>query len=97
MAVFGAITWVQARFGAMLYPTLTKILFWVLHIALMGITSFQAVFAFLQLKPLRYIDYAKFLKTHVVIISWSGPLSHAALLGLLCLLLWSIMAKRLLR
>ena len=27
MAVFGGITWVQTRFGAMRYPTLTKILF----------------------------------------------------------------------
>lgn len=93
MAVFGAITWIQTRFGAMRYPTLTKILFWVLHIAVIGDTSSQAALAFILPKPRRYIDYPEFMETYALINSWSGFLSQAALLGLLCLLLWSITAK----
>ena len=97
MAVFGTITWIQTRFGAMLYPTLTKILFWVLHVALIGSTSFQRVLAFVLPTPRRYIDYPEFMETYVQISAWSGFLSQVALIGLLCLLLWSIMAKWLAR
>ena len=93
MAVFGAITWIQTRFRAMRYPTLTKILFWVLHVALIGSTSFQGALAFILPKPRRYIDYPEFMETYVLISAWSGFLSQAALIGLLCLLLWSITAK----
>ena len=93
MAVFGGITWAQTRFGAMRYPTLTKILFWVLHIALMASTSFQGALAFILPKPRRYIDYPEFMETYVLISAWSGFLSQAALLGLLSLLIWSIIAK----
>ncbi|WP_321829648.1 cbb3-type cytochrome c oxidase subunit I [Thalassovita sp.] len=96
MAVIGAITWVQTRFGAMRYPGLTKLLFWILHIALIG-TSFQGVLASILPKPRKYIDYSKFMETYALLSSWSGFLSQVALLGLLCLLLWSIMAKWLLR
>lgn len=93
MAVFGAITWIQTRFGAMLYPNLTKILFWVLHLALVGGTSFQGVLAFVLQTPRRYINYPDFMDTYVQIVAWSGFLSKVALIGLLCLLLWSAMAK----
>ena len=93
MAVFGGITWVQTRFGAMRYPTLTKILFWILHIALIGSTSFQGALAFILPKPRRYIDYPEFMETYVLISAWSGFLSQTALLGLLSLLIWSIIAK----
>lgn len=93
MAVFGTITWVQTRFGAMRYPTLTKILFWVLHIALMASTSFQGALAFILPKPRRYIDYPEFMETYVLISAWSGFLSQVALIGLLILLIWSIIAK----
>ncbi|WP_342075558.1 cbb3-type cytochrome c oxidase subunit I [Yoonia sp. SS1-5] len=97
MAVFGAITWIQTRFGAMLYPTLTKILFWVLHVALIGITSFQGVLAFVLSRPWRYFDYPDFIETYVQIGAWSGFLSQVAVIGLLCLLLWSIIAKSLIK
>ncbi|MBQ0751781.1 MAG: hypothetical protein KBT70_16425 [Roseovarius sp.] len=93
MAVFGAITLAQTRFGVMRYPGLTKLLFWILHITLIGSTSFQGVLAFILPKPRRYIDYPEFMETYLLIISWSGVLSQAALLGLLCLLLWSITAR----
>lgn len=93
MAVFGTITWVQTRFGAMRYPTLTKILFWVLHITLMASTSFQGALAFILPKPRRYIDYPEFMETYVLISTWSGFLSQVALIGLLILLIWSIIAK----
>ena len=97
MAAFGVITWVQTRFGAMKYPALTKILFWVLHIALIGGTAFQGALAFILPKPRRYIDYPEILETYVLISSWAGFLSKTALLCLLGLLLWSIMAKWLVR
>jgi len=93
MAVFGTITWVQTRFGAMRYPALTKFLFWILHIALIGSTSFQGVIAFILPKPRGYIDYPELMETYILISSWSGFLSQTALLGLLGLLLWSIIAK----
>ncbi|APX14355.1 cbb3-type cytochrome c oxidase subunit I [Tateyamaria omphalii] len=97
MAVFGAITWMQTRFGAMLYPALTKILFWVLHVALIGSTSFQGVLAFVLPKPRRYIDYPEFMEVYVLVSAWSGSVSQVALVGLLCLLLWSVTAKWLAR
>lgn len=78
MAIFGAITWVQTRFGAMRYPTLTKLLFWILHIALIGSTSFQGVLAFILPRPRRYIDYPELMETYVLISSWSGFLSQTA-------------------
>lgn len=93
MAVYGVITWVQTRFGAMKYPTLTKLLFWILHIALIGSTLFQGALSFALPKPRRYIDYPEYMETYVLISSWSGFLSQAALIGLLCLLFWSIKAK----
>ena len=71
MAVFGGITWVQTRFGAMRYPNLTKILFWILHIALIGSTSFQGALAFILPKPRRYIDYPEFMETGVPPVSWT--------------------------
>ena len=93
MAVLGAITCIQTRFGAMRYPTLTKILFWVLHVALIGSTSFQGALAFILPMPRRYMDQLEFMETYALISAWSGLLSQAALFGLLCLLLWSIMPK----
>lgn len=93
MAVFGGITWVQTRFGAMRYPALTKLLFWILHIALIGNTIFQGVLASILPKPRRYIDYPEFMETFVLISSWSGLLSQVALMGLICVLLWSTTAK----
>lgn len=97
MTVFGSITWIQTRFGAMLYPSLTKFLFWVLHVALIGGTSLQGVLAFFLPRPRRYIDYPDFMQTYVQISAWSEFLSQGALVGLLCSLLWSILAKWLAR
>ena len=93
MAAFGAITWIQTRFGAMLYPALTKTLFWILHVALIGGTSFQMVFAFHIQPPQRYVEYTDHMKTFLQISVWSGFLSQIALIGLLCLLLWSVVVK----
>ena len=97
MAVYGVITWLQTRFGAMKYPTLTKILFWVFHIALIGSTAFQGALNFVLPKPRRYIDYPEIMESYILITSWSGFLSQTALVGLLGLLLWSIMAKWLIK
>ncbi len=93
MAVFGLITWVQTRLGAMKYPSLTKILFWLLHIALIGSTAFQGALAFVLPKSGRYIDYPELMETYLLVSSWSGFLASNSLLGLLGLLLWSVFAK----
>ncbi len=45
----------------------------------------------------KYIDYPELIETYILVSSWSGFLSQIALLGLLGLLLWSIMAKWLVR
>ncbi|MEP4702437.1 MAG: cbb3-type cytochrome c oxidase subunit I, partial [Parasphingorhabdus sp.] len=87
MAVFGTITWVQTRFGAMRYPALTTLLFWILHVALIVSTAFQGVLAFILPTPRRYIDYTELMETYFLISSWSGFLSSMALFGLLGLLL----------
>ena len=97
MAVLGAITWAQTQVGAMRYPALTKGFFWVLHIALIGSTAYQRVLAFNLEKPHRYSNYAVFTETYGLISFLSGFLASAALLGLLCLLLWSFAAKWLVR
>lgn len=97
MAVYGVITWVQTRFGAMKYPTLTKVLFWVFHIALIASTALQGVLAFVLPMPRRYTDYIEFTETYNLISTWFGIVSLTALLGLLGLLLWSVMAKWLVR
>jgi heme/copper-type cytochrome/quinol oxidase subunit 1 len=93
MAVFGGVTWVQTLYGAMKYPNQTKILFWVFHIAGMGTNLSQGSLSFLLTKPRRYIDYTAFAETYLFINTWSAVISQAALMSLLGLLLWSIMAK----
>ena len=70
MAVYGVITWVQTRFGAMKYPTLTKILFWVFHIALIGTTALQGVLANVLPMPRKYIDYPALIETYILVSSW---------------------------
>ncbi|MGB3493594.1 MAG: hypothetical protein WBA57_12755 [Elainellaceae cyanobacterium] len=93
MAIFGGITWAQTRLGAMRYPTLTKIIFWILHITVMGTTAFQGVFAFILSKPPKIFDPLEFIESYMLINAWAGVLSQAALLGFFCLLLWSAAAK----
>ena len=97
MAVLGAITWIQARFEALLYPTLTKVLFWVLHIAWIGGTVGRRILALALPMPRRYIDYPDYMEILVLTDAWSSFLSLAALIGLLCVLLWSITARWLAR
>ncbi|MDP5217139.1 cbb3-type cytochrome c oxidase subunit I [Ruegeria sp. 2205SS24-7] len=92
MALLGAITWVQTRFGAMRHPKLTKVLFWFLHIALIVGNSFQSVLAFILPAPRRYTDYPEFFETYVLVSSWSGITASASVLGLVGLLIWSAIA-----
>lgn len=95
LAVMGLITWAQTRFGAMIYPTLTKVLFWVFHLALVASTFVHLGVAFAFPGPRRYIDYPDFMDTYILAGFWSGHLAQLAFLGLAGLLLWSV-AKRLL-
>lgn len=89
MVVLGAITWGQTRFGAMRYSALTKALFWALHISLIGNIAIQALLAFSLPTSPRFIDPPTYIKAVVLI----GSLWPAALFGLFCLLLWSILVK----
>lgn len=93
MAVVGAIIWVQTRFGAMRYPKLTKILFWVLHVALIGSTSFKGALALVLSEPRRFAENWEFIQTQTLVSSWFGLLGQFAMLGLFCMLLWSILLK----
>ena len=77
----------------MRHPALTKSLFWVLHVALIGSTFFTGLLSFVLAKPRQYIGYQEFVETYVLMSAWSGILSQAALVGLLCLLLWSVIAS----
>lgn len=90
-AIFGAITWVQTRFGSMKHPKLTKTLFWLLNIALIGNTAVQGALTYIFPMPRSYVDYPDYMQTLVLVSSWSGLLSSAVVIALLCLLLWSIM------
>ncbi|MCH2075853.1 MAG: hypothetical protein MK180_03050 [Rhodobacteraceae bacterium] len=92
MAACGAITWIQTRFGAMRHPDLTKILFWILHVSLIGSTFLPSLLFVVPPKPRRYIDYQEVMETYASVSAWSGIMSKAALVALLCLLLWSVTA-----
>ena len=97
MAIIGAIIWAQTKFGGMRHPTLTKALFWLFHLAVMGSTTFLFVFAFFIPKPRTYIDYAEYFETYNLIGAWSAILAQAAVFGLLALLIWSTVARALAR
>ncbi|AAV97112.1 hypothetical protein KQ247_11790 [Ruegeria pomeroyi] len=89
MAVFAVLTWLQTRFGAMLYPKITKALFWLLHLGLIGGSAFSTMLVFLLPKPRRFIDYPEFMETFILVGSWATLISSIAVLGLLGLLVWS--------
>lgn len=89
MAFFATITWLQNRFGAMLYPKTTKALFWLIHLGLIGATAFSTVLAFFLPKPHRYIDYHEYMQVFVSVGAWASIFSSIAALGLLGLLVWS--------
>jgi heme/copper-type cytochrome/quinol oxidase subunit 1 len=88
MAFFAVVTWLQTRFGAMLFPKITKALFWLFHLGLMG-SSVSFTILDLLPKPRRYIDYPDSMETITLIISWAAFFSSIAVIGLLGLLVLS--------
>ncbi len=89
MACFAAITWAQTRFGAMLYPTITKTLFWALHLGMLGLTASVTGLWTAAMGPRRYVDYPEFMTTLVTVQMWSWTVAVAAAVGLAVLLVVS--------
>lgn len=88
LALF-AVTWLQGRFGAMRYPKLTVILFWMLHLGLLVIVGLPEIFHTFALMPRRYVDYPDVFR---VLNFWSTLASVVAgvsLLALVSLLIFS--------
>ena len=84
MAFIAAITWLQTRFGAMLYPRMTKILFWMLQLGVIG----ESLALYIT-PPGQRVGYSEYLETFSLVGKWASFSSSAAWLGLIGLLLWS--------
>jgi len=94
MAFFAALTWLQTRFGAMLYPRITKGLFWILHLGLIGASSFSTVLTFFIAPPRRYIEYSEYIETFNLVSAWASFASSTAGLGLIGVLIWSAIFRK---
>jgi len=94
MALLAAISWLQTRFGAMLYPGITKVLFWLFHFSLIANFLYPTVLAFFLPDPQRYFLYPSWMQLHQEIGRWASFGSYIAIIGLLALLVWSIVLTR---
>lgn len=94
MGILAAITWLQTRFGAMLYPVATKTLFWFLHLGLIGSVVFSTFLNFLIPEPRKYIDHPELIESQLLVASWASTLSSIAFIGLLGLLILSSVLTR---
>lgn len=94
MAFFGALTWMQTRFGVMSYPRMTKVLFWGLHLSLLVASSYSSILMHFFAYPRRYSDYAGIVEMISRVSNWALLLAGAAGLGLIGALVWSIVARR---
>ncbi|MEH6522844.1 cbb3-type cytochrome c oxidase subunit I [Sulfitobacter sp.] len=94
MAFFAAVTWLQTRCGAMLHPRITKILFWILHLGLIGTSSLPTVWSFFMVPPRRYIEYAGHIETYMMVSTWVSFANTLAALSLIALLIWSVIFKK---
>lgn len=97
MAVLAVLTWLQTYFGAMLYPSITKALFWVLHIGLIGASLFATLIVFVWPQPRRYIDYPEYMEMLANVSSWTTRICAVAVIGLIALLLVSAIQTRITR
>lgn len=87
--LFATITWLQTRFGAMLYPRTTTALIGIFHLSLVAGLLYPWVLAFFWPEPENYFQNSGLMKIHLKIQVWSSLLSSAAIVGLLGLLVWS--------
>lgn len=97
MAFFAVLTWLQTYFGAMLYPSATKALFWLLHIGLIGASLFATLIVFVWPQPRRYIDYPEYMDMLANVSSWTTRICAIAGIGLIVLFLVSAVQTRIAR
>lgn len=97
MAFFAVLTWLQTYFGAMLYPSATKALFWLLHIGLMGASLFATLIVFVCPQQRRYIDYPEYMDMLANVSSWTTCICAIAIIGLIALFLVSAVQTRIAR
>ncbi|WP_303396738.1 hypothetical protein [Yoonia sp. 1_MG-2023] len=89
MAFFATATWMLSRYGALIYPRTTVLLFWFLHISLLC-TNFLPSFMFnIFPHPRHYIDYPDFLASINLVTAFTSLLSFLAVVVLCGLLVWS--------
>ncbi len=88
MLLCGAVIWFQERLGAMYFPSLTKLSFWLLHLC--QATSVGSFLALTILpSPRRYIDHPVAIDSFLMAEAASFYLSCVAALGLLGLVILS--------
>lgn len=88
MLLCGAVIWFQERLGAMYFPSLTKLSFWLLHLG--QATSIGSFLALTILpSPRRYIDHPVAIDSFLMAQAASFYLSCVAALSLLGLVILS--------
>lgn len=92
MAFFALTSWLQERYGAMLFPKMTKGLFWLLHFAALGLAS-APMWLGQFFMPRRYVDYPEYFKIINSVTTGAAALALISCTGLFALLIWSCVAK----
>ncbi|MEM9969492.1 MAG: hypothetical protein AAF762_00115 [Pseudomonadota bacterium] len=90
MALFAAVMWAQTRCGALMYPRVTKVLFWGLHLGLLGASTSVTGLWTATVGPRRYVDYPEFMQALVTVHAWSSGIAQMSVIGLVTLLFVSI-------
>ena len=90
MGCFAALTWLQTRWGAMVYPRATVALFWLLHLAMIAANSIAVLFSFVAPLPRRYTEYSEYFALVNRISAWSALMTSVAVLLLIALMIWSV-------
>jgi heme/copper-type cytochrome/quinol oxidase subunit 1 len=93
LAALGVLTWLQTKFGAMRYPCGTKVLFWLLHLSLIGSSRYFGFLAFVFRRPRRYVEYPDIMSTYSSLAAASGFVSSMTVLAIVAVLLWSVFLK----
>ncbi len=94
MAFFAALTWLQTRLRAMSYPRLTKALFWLLHLGIIGAGLFPAAIVSLFLPSQGYAGYSDLFAFANSANSVARIICLGACFGLVALFVWSIAQNR---
>jgi heme/copper-type cytochrome/quinol oxidase subunit 1 len=89
LAFFAAATWMLSRYGALIYPKTTVVLFWFLHISLLCANFLPNLIFKIFPHPRRYIDYPDFFAAINLVTAVSATLSFLAVVSLCGLLIWS--------